>query len=697
MSDQSHSASDSMPGAAQRTIAEVLALLGLTVLLSGTVVEFHDIASGTGTWYADYSIKWFSALTVFAALCVAMLALALVKPWRRSCARSLLRVRSRLGGFRIVFVVIFSVLPLLVLQYTPWGVVFRGPYIRLLLWVLCMAGVAWSLCVDSISVWTLRSLLGAALLSASVLVVGAAFTYVTSYPFSLGWSEGNRLWDYSLAFGKSLYRFDPANEPIAYLDIGRQIIGGLPFLLPHVSIQVARLWLGVVATLPYMLVGLLAFFPRQRTRSNDWIVASLFALVFLSQGPIHPPLVVCAILVLVAWRSPTLAAAALMVAAGYLAESSRFTWMFAPAIWALMLELGGTMLHDQPIPAESWRRALALGASGILGSAVALSGVLPLTATSVGSSAAVSTSQALLWYRLLPNATYRDGILLGLLKAAGPLVVVVAFTWKEYGHRSRLQVLLIGASLLTFLIVGLVVSTKIGGGGDLHNLDMFLIGLLLTVAMLWQTAGDEWLDDLRAMPAWIQGATALCLFIPGYAALLSVHPLSFAADAEWISVLVGAERPRDLGSLPDETTYKSSLEEIRSAVSDAAADGPVLFMDQRQLLTFGYVSGVDLVPQYEKKRLMDEALSGNDAYFAPFYEDLSQKRFALIVSSPLRTPIKDSEYGFGEENNAWVQWVAKPVLCYYRELDTLNEVKVELLVPGDAGPACASSLPGGHP
>jgi hypothetical protein len=116
-------------------------------------------------------------------------------------------------------------------------------------------------------------------------------------------------------------------------------------------------------------------------------------------------------------------------------------------------------------------------------------------------------------------------------------------------------------------------------------------------------------------------------------------------------------------------------------------------MDQRQLLTFGYLQGVDLVPEYEKKRLMDEALSGNAAYFAPFYDDLAKKRFALIVSSPLRTPIRDSEYGFGEENNAWVEWVAKPALCYYRELDTLTEAKVELLVPAEGNPSCESALP----
>ena len=112
-------------------------------------------------------------------------------------------------------------------------------------------------------------------------------------------------------------------------------------------------------------------------------------------------------------------------------------------------------------------------------------------------------------------------------------------------------------------------------------------------------------------------------------------------------------------------------------------------MDQRQLLTFGAIRNVPLVGPYEKKRLMDEALSQNTAYFRPFYADLAAHRFSLIISSPLRTPIKDNEYGFGEENNAWVKWVAKPILCYYAEQDTLNEVKVELLAPIATPAACA--------
>jgi hypothetical protein len=181
--------------------------------------------------------------------------------------------------------------------------------------------------------------------------------------------------------------------------------------------------------------------------------------------------------------------------------------------------------------------------------------------------------------------------------------------------------------------------------------------------------------------------------LPAYSPLMTLRPLSFGQDATWLSVLADAERPRDLGSLPTADVVRSSLEQISAAVKDAQLRGDVLFMDQRQLLTFGDIQHVDLVPAYEKKLMMDQALSGNQAYFQDFYMDLAAHRFSLIVSSPLRTPIKDSEYGFGEENNAWVKWVAKPILCYYAEEDTLNEVKVELLVPRADPTDCSTSLP----
>ena len=110
-------------------------------------------------------------------------------------------------------------------------------------------------------------------------------------------------------------------------------------------------------------------------------------------------------------------------------------------------------------------------------------------------------------------------------------------------------------------------------------------------------------------------------------------------------------------------------------------------MDQRQLLTFGYIQDMPLIPEYEKKYLMDQSMAGNELFFRDFYTDLANKRFALIISEPLYTNFDDVSDAFNEENNAWVKWVSIPVLCYYTPIKTYRAVRVQLLVPrkGDRG------------
>lgn len=115
-------------------------------------------------------------------------------------------------------------------------------------------------------------------------------------------------------------------------------------------------------------------------------------------------------------------------------------------------------------------------------------------------------------------------------------------------------------------------------------------------------------------------------------------------------------------------------------------------MDQRQLLTFGYVQA-PLVVEYEKKYMMDQAMTPNVEYFRKFYDDLAKRRFALIVTDPLFTPIKDASYAFGEENNAWVTWVSRPVLCYYMPIETIQDMRLQLLVPNPQATDCRDALP----
>jgi len=666
------------------------------ILLAGAVVEFYNIGAGTGTWLGGFSLKWAVGFALFTLFCIACLVGLRLAAWPRTRPAAIrLQLAQRRDGRSILRWLLAGALvvtPVWFLQYTAWGVAIRGPYLRVLIWCLASVLIGYLAPNDGRGQPWSGFVVGA-LLTGAAFAVAAAFSGVTTYPFSLGWSEGNRLWDYSLLFGKGLYSYPPSQVPSAYLDIGRQLAGGLPFVLPHVSILGERLWLAAMGVVPYLLLGILAFWDDARSRFGASILAGVWAFLFLSQGPIHSPLLFCGILVAVARGLPSLTAVVLVAISGYFAEVSRFTWMFAPALWAVMLEIAGSTPIESRIPQAAWRRAGLLGLAGLAGAALGISGGLFRSEASLGSTTAASTDQALLWYRLFPNATYGAGILLGLALAAGPLLVWLVILQAKSWRLSTLRQLAIVLPATAFLGVGLIVSTKIGGGGDLHNLDMFLIGLVFAAALAWKAVALEQIIEVARSSLWARALLLLMVALPAFPALMTLRPLSFGKDAAWLSVLADVERPRDLGSLPTDDVVHSSLEQIAAAVKEAQLRGDVLFMDQRQLLTFGEIQHVELLPAYEKKLMMDQALSGNRAYFQGFYRDLAAQRFALIVSSPLRTPIKDSEYGFGEENNAWVRWVAKPILCYYEEKDTLNEVKVELLAPRAGPTECSTALP----
>jgi hypothetical protein len=136
-----------------------------------------------------------------------------------------------------------------------------------------------------------------------------------------------------------------------------------------------------------------------------------------------------------------------------------------------------------------------------------------------------------------------------------------------------------------------------------------------------------------------------------------------------------------------------ALERIHQEVEIAASHGDILFMDQRQLLTFGYIRGIPLIPEYDKKVLINQAMSADAQYFQSFYQDLASQRFSLIISNPLHMRIQTDTDDFSEENNAWVKWVSAPVLCYYEPLVTLKKVTVQLLVPREDIATCDQRLP----
>ena len=506
--------------------------------------------------------------------------------------------------------------------------------------------------------------------AAFVLAAGAGhavllkLVQVTDYPFTLFWSEGNRFFDYSTLLGGYRYQTADGGPIFAFISWGMQAPWALPFIFPNLGIGAFRLWYQLVWIIPALLLGWVAVWKKPLNSPAGWL-ALVFAgwtFLFLDQGPIYPPLILGALVTVLAVRAKLPIGAVLIALASFYLRRSRWTWAYSPGLWSALLAL---LAIDAPAftkdKLKELVKPLVLGISGYIGGQI-LPPILRNLSTStvklLPDVVSSTTRQPLLWSRLFPNPTYPPGILYGLLWAALPVVLLlVALAVKRVWKVNLLQGLAMIVIAGAYLVVGLIASVKIGGGSNLHNLDNFLVTLVIIAAIALLSLRD------KRYP-------------------IDKHPLLvFLACAVLIAPVTYTLRGGTRLNLPAQQTTNEVMDTITSTVDEYKDKGEILFMDQRQLLTFGMVKDVPLVDDYEKKYLMDQAMADNADYFAGFYQDLIDRRFVLIVNEPSNYVIRGSESSFGEENDAYVKWVTIPVLCTYESLYASHEIGVELLVP----------------
>ncbi len=684
----------------QTKIAKALAFILVETILSLAVRDFFNIAWGTGAWLGQLSPKWglsFFIFLIIALLTIGFIYLALWQPARaQPLETKIVPLRNRLAILHNPLILILLFLPIWLFQYHIYGLVFTSPFIRLTVWMWTTTLTAFLLSGASSRALSGSAVLTSFTLSGATILIAFALREVSSYPFSLGWSEGNRLYDYSIYFGRDRYISDSSQVINPYLDLSRQYISGLPFLYSALTIWQARLWQALTNIVPFIALGLIVFYRRGQPKTI-WFLAGLWAFAFLRQGPIHPPLVIAAAIIAFAWRRPLWQAIPLLALGMLIPAQSRFTWLFGAMLWAGVFSFVGAPLESGRVPRSAWARALLLGTvSALSGLAVRLfwpdekAGAAYLV-----SSISESTSrQELLWYRLLPNSTLGPGVLIILLVAVLPLILILIYFLRAQWTLHFSQKLALFGCLTSFFVVGLTASTKIGGGGDLHNLDLFLIGLLFSAGLVWNKFGHEWILNRAALPMWMQVTLILLLALPVWAPLINMRPLADTSQIEELTGLLDPAELRPSNFLASDADVEKSLTSLRKNVLTAQQrGGEVLFLDQRQLLTFGEISGLPLVADYEKKRLMDQAMTGNAAtLLAQFHADLKSHRFILIITEPLHLPVQGESSVFGEESDAWVKWISSVVLCYYQPSAELSEVKVDLLVPRRK-PATHCSLP----
>jgi hypothetical protein len=115
--------------------------------------------------------------------------------------------------------------------------------------------------------------------------------------------------------------------------------------------------------------------------------------------------------------------------------------------------------------------------------------------------------------------------------------------------------------------------------------------------------------------------------------------------------------------------------------------GEVLFINQRQLLTGGYIRGVPLVPEFELLTLMEMAISNNQVYLQRFYTDLKGHRFAMIIA-PAEGSEREFAEQFSDEDNQWVRRIGRYLACTYEVRLSLPAVGLDILVPRQRNLAC---------
>jgi len=639
----------------------------LAVFLTSCMVELKAIYWGelnrqivfspiNSTVFILFFLIGFISLLVFLLLILFPIKFSQIKP-----------KITALGNLRWVLAIFLGLFPVWLISFSAWGTVFISPVLRL--W--CIASIVFLvtclLTKPTESMLSFKSFLIALVLTGSIFLIGDKLKEVVNYPFTLYWSEGNRFWDYSILFARDKYLY-PANQPIfTFIDLGRQSLWGLPFLIKNPSITLLRFWNVLLFTIPYILLGFILF--KNKTSSvTTPLLLGLWAFLFLNQGPIYSPLILAVILVVIAVNLRPGWTILLIMAAAYYANLTRYTWSFAPAIWGALLTLFCSEKEKNLSFNIDWLKVLTSGLAGLVGGFL-LPMLLPLTnngATQEIQKAIISTvqttlqTQSLIWSRLLPNQTFPPGIAFGLLLVILPLILIlIIFVRQSHIKLNKWQLFAITGSSMVFLLVGLIASVKIGGGSNLHNLDMLLINLLLLAGLAWKFGGQKWLLNFDRHSLIIKLFLVFMLLYPLYPTFLTATPLQ-------------------LPSLEDQN---NTLAIIQKSVREAKIIGDVLFIDQRQLLTFGQVKDVPLVPDYEKKYLMNEAMSSNQTLFNQFYQDLRNHRFALLVNEPTFIDYQAEDYYFGSENDVWVKWVAQPLLCFYRPLYTFKNTGVELLIP----------------
>ena len=643
----------------------VLAFTALIPLLA--LWQLRSMAIGLGVEISA-SASWITLLLTLGFICILAI-LFLTLTWSRYQERILVfaesaqqipeNLRYISGLLLIISVVGFT----LTLKLSFIGFLAWTGWIRVLVfWFFSMIG-AFALRSIRRDVPWLTALIAVALCQSLFHLLIVYWTRVTDFPFAMGWSETSRFYFPSLFLSENVYGQKypwPILHPTLHLLLTPPYWFDAP-LWVHRFWQVAIRYILVLAVVPALLSRL-----SIQGRGTRWLVG-IWMFLFLFMGPIYFHLTIPVILVLLGFSSQDdkrtwIAVILASIWCGW----SRVNWypmpgMIAAVLYLMEVPIGGKGVLKYLLKPALWFVIGTLTAFISQSVYIALSGVTSdLFYTSFTSD--------LLWYRLWPNASYFLGILPAAVLASLPVWLTmyrVVRARKGDWHPARLALMF--AALLALFAGGVLVSLKIGGGANLHNMDAYLT-LLLIVFVYLVFARYRAENGELAQPVPLPWLLAVALMIM----------------PAWSYLQFGI----DFRSYDSARTQKilSILQEQVDEVN--AQGGEILFITQRHLIAMHMLQNVSLVPEYEREDLMEMAMANNVSYLEKFTQDMVDQRFDLIVVDPLNFNIMTKNRSFAAENNVWVRRVMKPILCNYREEVVFPLYEIALYMPQEEPRQC---------
>jgi hypothetical protein len=493
---------------------------------------------------------------------------------------------------------------------------------------------------------------------------------ITNSPFSIGWSEGGRIFAAYQVYAPII-----ADKHLSFpwLDPGRSILDGLVLLIPHLPIWVYRLWINILFLVLNFLAALLTI--RKALESSEFldkrkkahvVLLILWGTLFLLQAPIYYHLLAGILPILWVYDQEHPVRNVIVVVFCSMWEAlCRVNWFLMPATLAVLLHILKTpLLHKKILSYIKWPLIYMItgGVSSFGGYLIymkAMGFVIPFLNPSMDYHFSM--------YKLWPNTGYM-GLLLGIALISMPIIFIALHgAWKYRQDLTWIRLALVLGCLVIFFTGSTVVSIRAGGGYDLHNYDSFLLLIFITGCFLGMRAITLDAPEAMGKPTLINhGILILLLVIP----ILMAFPKT------------------DTGTYRTTAQTEQVLMEIKQVLQNSPAsnaDHPILFIDQRQLLVFNLIKDEYIYVPYEEIELMEMAMARNEQYKKQVQRDLENHKFSLIVSDILVPWAKSySPNDFDRdwyENNVWVDFAAIPVLDNYMPIYTNKDFGIAIYSP----------------